>query len=130
MTKKALVVFAMALAMAVAGKSAMAAGDAAAGEQIFKKKCKTCHTIEAGKHRTGPSLLGVYGRKAGSTDFKRYKGLKGADFDWDEALLVEYIGDPKAFVKSHTSNKTTSMTFKLKKQEDRENVVEYLKTAK
>ncbi len=129
MTKKALVVFAMALAMTVSGKSVMA-GDAAAGEQIFKKKCKTCHTLEEGKHRTGPSLLGVVGRKAGSTDFKRYKGLKGADFTWDEAMLVEYIGDPKAFVKSHTSNKRTSMTFKLKDEKDRQDVVEYLKTVK
>ncbi len=129
MTKKALIVFGMALALTVSGKSAIA-GDAAAGEDIFNKKCKTCHTVEEGKHRTGPSLFGVYGRKAGSTDFKRYKGLKDADFVWDETLMVEYIGDPKAFVQSHTGNKTTSMTFKLKDEEDRVDVVEYLKTVK
>ncbi len=129
MTKKALIVFGAALAMVVSGKSVMA-GDAAAGEDIFNKKCKTCHTVEEGKHRTGPSLFGVVGRKAGSTDFKRYKGLKDADFVWDETLMVEYIGDPKAFVQSHTGNKTTSMTFKLKDEKDREDVVEYLKTVK
>ena len=49
---------------------------------------------------------------------------------WDETLMVEYIGDPKAFVQSHTGNKTTSMTFKLKDEKDREDVVEYLKTVK
>lgn len=129
MMKKALIVFGAALAMVVSSKAVMA-GDAAAGEEIFKKKCTTCHTIEEGKHRTGPSLFGVVGRKAGSTDFKRYKGLKDADFVWDETLLVEYIGDPKAFVQSHTGNKTTSMTFKLKDEKDREDVVEYLKTVK
>jgi cytochrome c len=129
MTKKALIVFGAALALVVSGKTVMA-GDAAAGEEIFKKKCTTCHTIEEGKHRTGPSLFGVVGRKAGSTDFKRYKGLKDADFVWDETLMVEYIGDPKAFVQSHTGNKTTSMTFKLKDEKDREDVVEYLKTVK
>jgi len=129
MTKKALIVFGAVLAMAVSDKSVMA-GDAAAGEDIFNKKCKTCHTVEEGKHRTGPSLFGVVGRKAGSTDFKRYKGLKDADFVWDETLMVEYIGDPKAFVQSHTGNKTTSMTFKLKDEKDREDVVEYLKTVK
>ena len=129
MTKKAMFVFAMALAVAVSGKSAMA-GDAAAGETVFKKKCKTCHTVEEGKHRTGPSLFGVVGRQAGSTDFKRYKGLKGVDFAWDEANLIEYIADPKAFVLANTSNKSSSMTFKLKDETERQNVVEYLKTVK
>ena len=130
MTKRALIVFGAALALVVSGKSVMAAGDAAAGEDVFKKKCATCHTVEEGKHRTGPSLAGVVGRKAGSTDFKRYKGLEGADFVWDETLLIEYIGDPKAFVESHTANKSTSMTFKLKDEKDRADVVEYLKTTK
>lgn len=129
MTKKALMVFAMAMAMAVFGKSAIAA-DAAAGEEIFNKKCKTCHTVEEGKHRTGPSLFGVVGRKAGSTDFKRYKGLKGADFVWDDQLLMEWIENPKAFVKAHTDNKSTSMTFKLKDEKQRADVVSYLNTVK
>ena len=129
MTKKALIVFGAVLAMVVSGKTVMA-GDAAAGEEVFNKKCKTCHTVEEGKHRTGPSLAGVVGRKAGSTDFKRYKGLKDADFVWDETMLIEYIGDPKAFVQLHTDHKTTSMTFKLKDETDRANVVEYLKTVK
>jgi cytochrome c len=133
MTKKALMIFAMAMAMAVFGKSAIAgdaAGDAAAGEQIFNKKCKTCHTVEEGKHRTGPSLFGVVGRKAGSTDFKRYKGLKGADFVWNDQLLMEWIDDPKAFVQAHTDNKSTSMTFKLKDEKERADVVAYLNTVK
>ena len=130
MTKRALVVFAMALALAVAGKSAMAAGDAAAGAQIFKHKCKTCHSAEEGKNRVGPYLFGVYGRKAGSTDFKRYKGLKGVDFVWDDKLLNEWLTSPKAFVKKNTPHKSTAMTFKLKNAKQREDVIEYLKTLK
>jgi cytochrome c2 len=130
MTKKALIIFGAALALVVSGKLVMAAGDAKEGEEIFNKKCKTCHTVEEGKHRTGPSLFGVVGRKAGSTDFKRYKGLKDADFVWDDTLLMEWIADPKAFVESHTGNKTTSMTFKLKDEKDRADVVEYLNTVK
>jgi cytochrome c len=134
MTKKALMIFAMVVAMAAFGKSAIAAdataGDAAAGEKIFNKKCKTCHTVEEGKHRVGPSLFGVVGRKAGSTDFKRYKGLKGADFVWNDQLLMEWIDDPKAFVQAHTDNKSTSMTFKLKDEKERADVVAYLNTVK
>ncbi len=125
MTNKPLIVFAIAAAVVAASGSAMAA-DAAAGEEIFKKKCSSCHALD--KAKTGPALGGVVGRKAGSTDFGRYKGLVDADFEWTPELLDEYIADPKAFVKAHTSNDRTSMTFKLKDEEEREDVIEYLKT--
>ena len=35
--------------------SALASGDSAAGEKIFKK-CKACHEVESEKHKTGPHL--------------------------------------------------------------------------
>lgn len=123
------------LALAAAGMLALSsthvmAADAEAGADIFKKRCMTCHTIEAGKHKTGPSLFGVYGRQAGGTDFKRYKGLQGVDFVWESDNLYEYIADPKAFVLANTENKRTAMTFKLRDSEQRADVVEYLKTLK
>ena len=116
--------------LAVATVPAHAASDAAAGEQVFKKVCTTCHSNEAGVNKTGPSLFAVYGRKAGSTDFPRYKGLVGADFSWDAALLDQYLQDPKAFVTSHTQNKTTAMTYALKKEQQRADVIAYLQTLK
>ena len=119
------------LAIVAAGNvPAHAAGDAAAGEQVFNKVCTTCHSNEAGVNKTGPSLFGVYGRKAGSTDFPRYKGLVGADFSWDAALLDQYLQDPKAFVTSHTQNKTTAMTYALKNEQQRADVIAYLQTLK
>lgn len=125
MKNKALIVFAIAAAVAGTGGSAMAA-DAAAGEEVFKKRCASCHDLE--KAKTGPALGGIVGRKAGSTDFKRYKGLVDVDFDWTTELLNEYIADPKEFIKTHTSNKRTSMTYKLKDEQERADVIEYLKT--
>lgn len=120
---------AIAAAVALAGGSALAAGDAAKGAKVFKK-CKACHTVKkGGKHKVGPNLFGVVGRKAGSTDFKRYKGMKGADWTWDEALLDEYLKDPKAFSKKRTGKKS-SMTAKLKKSGDRANIIAYLKSVK
>lgn len=133
MTKNALFAFGTAVALFAGSSSAMAAGDPAAGEQVFKKNCTSCHSTEAGKHMTGPSLHGVYGRKAGASDFPRYKGVKDADFVWDDEKLNEYLQDPKAFVTKNTKNTTTAMTFKMPgdaKEKDREDVIAYLKTLK
>ena len=109
--------------------SPAAAGDADKGKKVFKK-CKACHTITVGKHKIGPSLAGVVGRKAGSAvGYKKYKGMKNADWTWDEAALMVYLESPKKFVKSK-GRKKTSMAFRLKKKADRENVIEFLKTIK
>ena len=129
MTKGKLLAMGAALAVALAGAPALAAGDAAKGAKVFKK-CKTCHTVKPGKHKVGPSLFGVFGRAAGTAKgYKKYKGLKGADWTWDEALLDEYLANPKKFVKKR-SGKKSSMNFKLKKKAQRDDVIAYLKTLK
>lgn len=125
--RKALTTIGLAVAVTVSMASAQSfAADAAAGEDVFNKKCKTCHALD--KARVGPPLGGIVGSKAGTADFKRYVGLKDADFEWTPELLDEYIKDPKDFVETHTDNKRTAMTFRLKDDEDRANVIEYLKT--
>jgi len=100
---------------------------AADGEKVFKK-CAACHSTEAGKHKVGPSLAGVVGRKAGTAEGfeKRYKGLKDADWTWDDATLMAYLENPSKFTKDKTG-KRSSMGLKLKKESDRKAVIEYLK---
>ena len=108
---------------------ALADGDAVRGKKVFKK-CKACHAIKAGKHKIGPSLHGVVGRKAGTAEgFKRYKGLRGAEWVWDAAILDAYLIDPKKYVKEKNKRKS-SMVLKVKKKKDRDDVIAYLKTLK
>ncbi len=120
----------LAVAVALAGAPAFAgAGDPVKGEKVFKK-CKACHSVKPGKHKVGPSLAGVFGRKAGTAEgYKRYRGLKGADWTWDEASLEEFLADPKKFVKKRGAN-TSSMALKLNKAAQRADVIAYLKTLK
>ena len=69
------------------GESAVAAGDATRGAQLFQQ-CMACHSVQAGEHLTGPSLAHVAGHKAGTAQrFQRYSdALKRSGVTWDELL--------------------------------------------
>ena len=111
-------------ALMLAAGPALADGDAAAGEKLFVK-CKTCHTLEAGKNKVGPSLAGLMGRAAASlADFNYSDAMKASGLTWDETTLNEYLADPKGKVPGN------KMVFPgMKKDEDRANLIAYLKTA-
>jgi len=83
--------------------------------------------MEAGKHKVGPSLAGVVGRKAGTADgYNRYKGLKDVDWTWTEDELMAYLEDPSKYTKAKNGQRS-AMGFKLKKEDERKAVIEYLK---
>ena len=125
-----------AIVIALAGGSALAEGDAAKGEKVFKK-CKACHTIaDGGRNKVGPNLFGIVGRKAGSAPkykySKSYVAAGENGLTWNEDDLLEYLSDPKKYLRKITGNPKarSKMAFKLKKEKDRENVVAYLKEQK
>ena len=73
---------------AISGTQVFAAGDVAAGEKVFKK-CKACHVVNKEQNRTGPHLVNLFGRAAGSLEgYKKYsKAMKGSGIVWDEETL-------------------------------------------
>jgi cytochrome c len=109
--------------IALSSASAMAAGDAGKGKKVFNK-CKACHTLKpGGKHKIGPNLGGVMGRKAGMADgFKKYsKSMKASGIVWDEKTLDEFLTKPKKMVKK------TKMGFAgLRKAKQRADVIAYI----
>jgi cytochrome c len=112
------------LLMLAVSARAEAAGDPDAGAQAFRT-CAACHTLEPGAHRTGPSLAGVFGRKAGTAKgFHRYSGaLKSADLVWSEDALNGFLADPEAFLPGNR------MTFRgLADAQARADVIAYLQT--
>lgn len=114
------VIWASAFLLAAAMPSA-AAGDAKKGEAVFKR-CAACHTTTL-QNRVGPGLGGVVGRKAGSVEGYKYSGaLASSTITWDDHALDAFLAAPAKAVPG------TKMMLNLPKQEDRDNVVEYLKT--
>ena len=123
--RTATVLAALALSAMTSGL-ALAEGDVEAGAKVFRK-CKACHVLDSEKHRVGPSLNQVIGRTAGTADGYKYStamiafGEGGAV--WDEETLTIYLEAPKKVVPK------TKMSFPgLRKPEDRENVIAYIKT--
>lgn len=112
------------LTVAVAASTAHA-GDVEAGEKVFKK-CKACHTIDAGgKNKIGPNLHGIMGREAGMVEgFKYSKAFREASFTWDAAEMAKWLANPKGYLKGN------KMAFPgLKKEEDVANVIAYMMDA-
>jgi len=118
--------FAAAVAAAVlfAAAPALAAGDAAAGAKVFKAHlCFACHKFEAGKNGVGPSLHGVFGRKAGEAPGYSYSdGLKNSGIVWTPENLDKWVQGPQKLVKG-----TKMMLAKpVTDAKDRENLIAYL----
>ena len=99
------------------------AGDAAAGKKVFKK-CKACHTVDAGgKNKVGPNLHGIIGKAAASVEGYKYsKAMAASGVTWTEENLAEFFKKPKKFIPK------TKMSFGgLKKDKQIEDLLAYLK---
>jgi cytochrome c len=77
---------------------AIAAGSAARGKEIFQR-CALCHSLAEGKNGVGPSLHGLFGRKAGTApDYSFSQAMKNSGIVWNETALKKFLTDPQAAV--------------------------------
>ena len=102
-----------------------AAGNSDRGKAVFDHQCAVCHSTVPEFHKEGPSLAGVYGRRAGKAPFfAGYKGLRGSEIVWDERKLDDWLADPRALL----GGKNTAMTLRMDDPGQRADVIAFLKT--
>lgn len=89
-------------------------------------QCATCHGIKPGAVSVGPTLFGVFGRKAGADASYSYSdALKASGITWDEAALDKWLIAPMKDVPG------TRMTFAgVDDAAKRKELIDYLKTLK
>ena len=98
-------------------------GDPSKGKVVFEQ-CAACHALDEAK-TDGPSLKGVFGRKAGSRDDYRYSAaMTRSDVVWDATTLDAYIANPQEYIKGNR------MSFAgVTDKSDRDDLIAYLEQA-
>ena len=102
----------------------LADADLANGEKQFRK-CKSCHSVEAGgRDGQGPNLYGVVGAPRGGRDSFNYSDvIAGLGGTWTFEELSLYITDPKGYAPGN------KMVFKgISDDEDRADLIAWLNT--
>jgi cytochrome c len=98
-------------------------GDPGKGKVVFEQ-CAACHALDEEKS-DGPSLKGVFGRKAGSRDDYRYSAaMTRSGIVWDAKTLDAYIANPQDYIKGNR------MSFAgVSDGSDRDDLIAYLEQA-
>ncbi len=97
------------------------------GERQFARKCSICHALGAdGGRKAGPTLHGVFGRRAGTVPGYPYsKTLSGSDIIWSEKTIDQlFLDGPDHFIPG-----SKMPTQRITRPGDRADLIDYLKTA-
>jgi cytochrome c len=112
-------------AVAISSETFAAEANAARGQRVFGA-CAACHSLQPDVNMTGPSLAGLWGRKAGSlASFDRYSpALQSANIVWNDTTLDAWVKDPQQLVPGN------HMTFPgIRQAQPRADLLAYLKEA-
>ncbi len=99
--------------------------DMSVGERQFARKCSVCHTLSPDDaNRAGPTLYGVFGRKAGTLPGYAYSdALLNSDIVWNEATIGELFEKGP----QHLVPGTKMPLQKMSNDEERNAMVQWLK---
>jgi cytochrome c len=103
-------------------------GDAVNGKELFENSgCPACHGVtKEDNAKVGPNLVGVVGRKAGTTQslLGPSENMKKYGVTWSAETLDEFLVNPNAKVPG------TAMAGILVDPQQRADVIAYLSTLK
>ncbi len=103
----------------------IATADTAAGEQVARRSCLSCHTFtRGGMLRVGPNLWDIVGApKARTEGFGYSPALARAGGVWSEGELDRFLSDPHGVIPGN------SMAFEgLRNAEQRADLIGYMRT--
>lgn len=95
------------------------------GERQFRRKCSICHSLTAdGGRRAGPTLFGLFGRKAGTVDGYTYsQTMADLDIVWSETTIDELFDlGPDHYVPG-----SKMPMQRIASPQDRNDLIEFLK---
>ena len=106
------------------GTQAVADGDPAQGERVFKRACRMCHdATEDGQNKVGPKLFNLFGTVGGTAPAYSFSdAMKEAKIVWTEQNLIAHTTDPQAFTPGTKMPKPYGLN-----DQDRKDVVAYLR---
>ena len=82
-------------ALALMAGESIARPDMDAGRREFNRSCQSCHSLNRGEVIEGPSLAGVFGRRAGSLiEYNYSETMRDSSIIWTEDSLDTYLASP------------------------------------
>ncbi|MEM7499208.1 MAG: c-type cytochrome, partial [Pseudomonadota bacterium] len=95
------------------------------GERQFVRKCSICHSLdEKGRRKAGPSLAGVFGRRAGTLPGYRYsEALERSDIVWTDETIAALFRDGPDVVTPGSKMPVQ----RIAREADRSALIEYLR---
>jgi cytochrome c len=98
-------------------------GDPATGATLFEDRCTMCHVAAGGGQ--GPSLTGVFGRKAASLPGFHYTpALKASGITWSASELDRFLTGPGKMVPG------TAMALVVADPRQRANLISFLQSGR
>lgn len=108
--------------LAMIAVPALADGDAAVGQALYKAHCAACHSLDY--NGVGPAHRGIFGRPAAQVPgFAYSEALKSSHLVWNEASLERWLADPEKVAPGQR------MGINVPDAKDRSDLIAYLKQA-